>query len=390
MEKMRLAQQIRILAARRVELAKAKTIFAAASAQVEARQADVAFMEQVLADLGKALQVQLEVIARLEQKIRDIEAATEAGRVFKVELSRTLANTVEYNAEAVHKPMATFSITPVRDFAQEFDDAEVAAAPAMKSTVRAVGEYCGLERVTSALTSPLVELKGTSKPLNFICSGQDWSNMIAEAQGIVKSDAKEVVDILLGEQAKIVKDGTVPTDASSIRMKKAQGEPDGLRHTVAVYGDNTGTFVGEYLNPNWKVETTDTGEVASVGKILALYQKLGESYEQVTANWEEAKKGAEMLQKRIEAALQEMVKLRALLKQAIEAKEIAEDKMNQAQELVNQTEAMKAMLEARVASTEERKAKSEDDFESAKDALMAEHKDRSAALMQILQKIKRR
>jgi hypothetical protein len=384
-----LARQIQILEQKRVELARAKTIFDAASAQVEARQKDVALMEQVLQDLAEALRVQMEVIARLEQKIRDIEAATETGRVFKVELSRTLSNTVEYNAEAVHRPMATFSITPTRDFAQVFDDAEVAAAPAMKSTVRAVEEYCGLERVTNALTSPLVGLKGASKPLNFICSGQDWGSMIVEAQSVAKSDAKQVVDILLGEQAKIVKDGRPPADVS-IKMKKAQGEPDGARHTLAVYGDNTGTFVGGYLNPNWMVETTNTGEVASVGKILALYQKLGESYEQVTANFEEAKKGAEMLQKRIEAALQEMVKLRALLKAAIEAKEIAENKMEEAQELVNQAEAMKAQLEARVASTEERKAKSEEDFESAKDALMTEHKERSAALMQILQQIKRR
>jgi len=387
-QKRALARQIEVLEQKRKELARAKTIFAAASAQVEARKKDVEHMEKVLADLAEALRVQMELIARLEQKIRDIEAATEVGRVFKVDLSRTLANTVEYNSEAVHKPMATFSITPTMDFAQKFDDAEVAAAPAMKSTVNAVGDYCKMDRVTSALTSPLLDLKGASKPLNFICSGQDWSNMIVEAQGVVKGDAKQVVDILLGEQTKIIKDGKPPADAST-KMRKAQGEPDGLHHTVAVYGEKTGTFVGEYLNPNWMVETTNTGEAASIGKILALYQKLGETFEQVTASYEEAKAGAEALQKRIEAALEEMVKLRELLKAAIEAKEIAEEKMNEAQELVNQAEELKAKLEARVASTEERKAKSEEDFQEASDALTAEHKERSAALLEILQQIKK-
>jgi hypothetical protein len=387
-QKRALARQIEILEQKRKELARAKTIFAAASAQVEARKKDVEAMEKVLADLAEALRVQMELIARLEQKIHDIEAATEVGRVFKVDLSRTLANTVNYNTEAVHKPLATFSITSSMDFAQKFDDAEVAAAPAMKTTVNAVGEYCKMDSVTSALTSPLLDLKGASKPLNFICAGQDWSKMIVEAQGVVKSDAKEVVDILLGEQANIVKDGKPPADAT-LRMKKAQGEPDGVHHTLAVYGDKTGSFVGEYLNPNWMVETTNTGEVASVGKILALYQKLGESYEQVVASFEEAKAGAAALQQRIEEALEKMKELKKLLEAAIAAKEIAENKMNEAQELVNQAEELKAKLEARVASTESRKAKSEEDFQEAADALMSEHKERTAALVQVLQEIKR-
>jgi len=137
-QKRALARQIEVLEQKRKELARAKTIFAAASAQVEARKKDVEHMEKVLADLAEALRLQMELI----EKIRDIEEATEVGRVFKVDLSRTLANTVEYNSEAVHKPMATFSITPTMDFAKKFDDAEVAAAPAMKTTVNAVGDYC--------------------------------------------------------------------------------------------------------------------------------------------------------------------------------------------------------------------------------------------------------
>jgi len=383
-QKMRLRWQIKKLAEKKALLEKAKAVFAAASAQVEARQADVAHMEKVLEELGEKLRIQLELIEKLEQRIADIDAATETGRLFKVELSRTLANAVDYNTEAFHEPLRLLGVTPGRNIAQEFDAAEVAAAPAMKDTVRAVEEYCGSERASSALTSPLIALEGTTKELNFICVGQDWNNMITEAQDVAKKDAKSIVDILLGEQSAVVADGHTDTD-SSLRLREASGEPKGLRHATAIYGGQS-TFVSSYLNPGWTVGLND-GEVGEVGKMLMLYQKLGEAAELVNKNWEEAKKGAKDLQDQIAENLKELEKLQELLRQAIAAKEIAENKMNEAQQVVDENEKMKKVIEGEVETASDDLTKGEEAVDTVKDALLKEHRDRSAALLEIMQEL---
>jgi hypothetical protein len=385
-EQMQLQKQIEILEEKRKELAKAKMIFDAASAQVEARKADVARMEAELERLAKALTAQLALVARLEQKITDIEAATEAGRLFKVELSVTLENSVEITVEAIHKPLMRVGVTPERSISQDFDDAELAAAPAMKETVRAVGEFCGTERIVNALTG--MQLKGTTHQLDHICTGQDWDKMIEEAQGVVKREAEEVVGILTGEQLSVKADQKVPGQ-STLKMRGVAGEPDGLGQAMAVNGgDEGGKFVKDYC-PGWAVEVSDDGGVAKVGKMLALYQELGEAFNLVTADWQLAKEGAEKLQDQIKVALVEMKKLSELLQRAIAAKEVAETNMNEAQKLVDTAEELKKMMEGKVASAQTEKEQGDQRYDDAKDALLTEHKERTAALLQMLQELKK-
>merc|ERR1711865_1217129 len=116
-------------------------------------------MEGVIADLEDKLRKQMELIARIEAKIADIEAATEVGRLFKIELSRVLSNAVDTTVQAVHKPLELLKITPDKKIAANFDTAEAEAAPAMKATVRAVGSFCSQRDIADALTHPLVKLE---------------------------------------------------------------------------------------------------------------------------------------------------------------------------------------------------------------------------------------
>lgn len=386
MRRMQLMRQIRILEEKKVLLERAKQIFAAASVQVEMRAADVAHMEAVIADLEDKLKKQMELIARIEAKIADIEAATETGRLFKIELSRVLSNAVDATVQAIHKPLELLKITPDKKIAQNFDKAEEEAAPAMKTTVRAVASFCAQADTSDALTNPLVKLEGASKELNFICVGQNWDNMIAEAQSSVKGAAKQVVDILLEEQAGVVSDNRIPVD-SSMTLRMASGEPKGLRHAVAAYGGKGGTFVDGYVNPGWTVEEAN-GEVGTVGKMLMLYQKLGEAAELMNQQWEEANAGARALEAQIKDALAQLEKLQELLRAAIKAKEIAEENMNEAQAVVDENEVKKKQMENLVEQGEKSVAEGTEAMEAVKDALLKEHRERAAALLEVLQEMK--
>jgi len=386
MNMMRLRRQIKILEEKRKLLVRAKAIFAAAKAQVAQRQADVEHMEGVIADLEDKLKKQMELIARIEAKIADIEAATETGRLFKIELSRVLSNAVDTQNQAIHRPLALLKITPEKKIAANFDTAEEEAAPAMKATVRAVASFCAQADTSDALTNPLVKLEGSSKDLNFICVGQNWDNMIVEAQSSVKGAAKQVVDILLEEQSGVVADNLIPVD-SSMTLRIASGEPKGLRHAVAAYGGKGGTFVDGYVNPGWTVEEAN-GEVGTVGKMLKLYQKLGEAAELMNQQFEEATAGARALEAQIKEALAQLEKLQELLRQAIAAKEIAEEKMNEAQAVVDENEKIKTQMENNVKQTEGQVEDGERTQEEVKDELLKEHRERAAALLEVLQEMK--
>jgi len=386
MQKMRLKRQIKILEAKKVLLARAKLIFAAASEQVRQRQADVEHMEGVLADLQAALVKQLELIATIEAKIADIDAATETGRLFKIELSRTLSNAVDILVQSIHKPLELLKVTPGKNIAADFDAAEEGAAPGMKETVRAVASYCAQEDTSNALTNPLVKLEGSAQNLNFICVGQDWNNMIAEAQASVRGAAKQVVDLLTEEQSGVASDNQVPV-AASMALRAASGEPKGLRHAVAAYGGKGGTFVDAYVNPGWTVDVSD-GEVGTIGKMLMLYQKLGEAAELMDQQWEEAKAGALALEVKIKEALAELERLQEVLRQAIIAKEIAEANMVEAQKVVDENEALKTRMEGQVAASEEGLKKSDEAEAAVKDELLKEHRERAAALLEVLQEMK--
>jgi len=386
MNTMRLRRQIKVLEQKRQLLARAKAIFAAAKAQVAQRQADVEHMEGVIADLEDKLRKQMELIARIEAKIADIEAATETGRLFKIELSRVLSNAVDTTVQAVHKPLELLKITPDKKIAANFDTAEAEAAPAMKATVQAVASFCAQADTSNALTNPLVKLEGSSEELNFICVGQNWDNMIAEAQSSVKGAAKQVVDILLEEQSGVVSDNRIPVDGS-MTLRMASGEPKGLRHAVAAYGGKGGTFVDGYVNPGWTVEEAN-GEVGTVGKMLKLYQKLGEAAELMNQQFEEANAGARALEAQITEALAQLEKLQELLRQAIAAKEIAEEKMNEAQAVVDENEKIKTQMENNVKQTEAQIEEGEQKQEEVKNELLKEHRERAAALLEVLQEMK--
>jgi len=340
----------------------------------------------VIADLEDKLRKQMELIARIEAKIADIEAATEVGRLFKIELSRVLSNAVDTTVQAVHKPLELLKITPDKKIAANFDTAEAEAAPAMKATVQAVASFCAQADTSNALTNPLVKLEGSSKELNFICVGQNWDNMIAEAQSSVKGAAKQVVDILLEEQSGVVSDNRIPVDGS-MTLRMASGEPKGLRHAVAAYGGKGGTFVDGYVNPGWTVEEAN-GEVGTVGKMLKLYQKLGEAAELMNQQFEEANAGARALEAQITEALAQLEKLQELLRQAIAAKEIAEEKMNEAQAVVDENEKIKTQMENNVKQTEAQIEEGEQKQEEVKNELLKEHRERAAALLEVLQEMK--
>merc|ERR1719263_1162190 len=250
----------------------------------------------------------------------------------------------------------------------------------MKTTVRAIADYCSTEQVTGALTSPLIKIEGQSKALNFICVGQDWNNMIAEAQSTVKGVAKQVVDLLVLEQEGVSSDIHVPVPASA-KLREANGEPKGLRHAVAAFGGQGGSFFDGYLNPGWTVDVTD-GTVGSVGKMLQLYQKLGEAAEQMQKKWDEAEAHRLVLEDRKAKALEELKRLQELLRQAIEAKKIAKENMDEAQRI---TDELQAQVDATTANLEKsRKAQAD-----VEDSLLKEHRERAAALLQVLQELKK-
>jgi len=383
MRQMKLRRQLKLLEEKRVLLERAKMIFAAASAQVVQRQKDVEHMEAIIKDLEEKLKKQMELIAEIQAKIADIETATEVGRLFKLELSRTLSNAVDTLAQAIHKPLEHLKITPEVNIAKNFDDAEEGAAPAMKQTVRAVASFC--KQAEDDLTNPLVNL-GTSNKLNVICTGQDWDNMIAEAQASVKGASKQVVDLLLAEQTGVVSDNHIPV-SQSMTLRVAQGEPKGLRHAVAGYGGKGGTFVDGYVNPGWAVDENN-GEVGTVGKMLMLYQKLGEAAELMNQKWVEAEAGARVLEQNIRDALVQLEKLQQLLKDAIAAKEVAENNMNEAQDVVNKNEEIAQTMDAAVKTTQKDITEGQAAADAVKDELLKEHRERAAALLEVLQEMK--
>jgi len=210
--------------------------------------------------------------------------------------------------------------------------------------------------------------------------------MISEAQSSVKGAAKQVVDILEGEQSSVVSDNRVPVD-SSLTLRMASGEPKGLRHAVSAYGGQGGTFVDGYVNPGWTVEEKD-GAVGTVGKMLKLYQKLGEAAELMTQQWEDAQAGARALEAQIKDALEQLEKLQELLRQAIAAKEIAEANMNEAQAVVDENEQKKQQMEKAVEQTQTMVQEGSAKVEEVKDALLKEHRERAAALLEVLQELK--
>jgi len=382
MEEKRLARQIIELEKRMAVLKTAKMIFAAASAQVQARQEEVNKMEAALAKLLLALKEQQATIARLRAKLTDIEDATDAGRIFKAELSRMLLNAVSYNTEAVTAPLHGLGLSPDQNIVKNFDDAEAAAAPAMKATVNAVGNYCGSQEVLTALTGVQVD---ASHKLDHICTGQNWNDMIDEAQATVKEEAKTVVEILVQQQSVANEDKDVPSRAD-LMLREASGEPKGLRHAKSLLSKNGGTFVTGYVFPGWSV-TLQNGNAADVGKMLKLYQKLGEHFEVVTADWEAAKEKERELIEESEKVAAQVEELKVLLQKAIAAQQVAKEHMEKAQGLVDEAERDKTVMEGRVAKATTDKAEGDDAFNAAKDALMSEHKKRSAALLELFQEL---
>jgi len=383
----RLDNQIKFLLEQKEKLAKAKIAFAAASAKVEATKEEVARMEAVLDGLAKELLAQKKLISELELKIADIEAATDASRLFKVQLSVTLENSVQATVEAIHQPLINVGVTPDRAISQDFDDAELAAAPAMKDTVRAVGEYCGTESVVNALTG--MQLKGTSHQLNHICTGQDWDKMIEEAQGVVKSEAEEVVGILTGEQASVKADNKVSAH-EAIKMKGSQGQPANLEQSVGMYGGENAKFVEDYL-PGWKVEVTDDGKgeiTFQAGKMLLLYQKLGEEGEKMLGLYQAAQVKAKQIQDQINLAVEQMKELVKKLEKEIKDKDVKEADRDRVQGIVNTAQETANEMERSVASTQAKKAAEEEAFDDASKALLTEHTQRTAALLQMVQELK--
>jgi hypothetical protein len=386
MQQMRLRRQIQILEQKRQLLERAKAVFAAASQQVIERQKDVDHMQAIVDDLIVQLKKQMELIAEIEQKIAEIDAATDTARKIKSELVVILQNAHDTQVQTIHKPFEGLKITPGTNLAQIFDTADEDAAPAMKSTVRVVADYCTTEDVTNALTSPLIKLEGQSKELNFICVGQDWNNMISEAQATVKGAAKQVVDILVEEQNGLKSDINVPVSASMAVME-ANGEPKGTRHAIATFG-GSGSFFDSYVNPGWTVAVND-GAVGAIGKMLQLYQKLGEAAEEMDAQWEAATAHARVLEQKKKEALAELARLQELLEQAIKAKQIAKEKMDEAQKVFDENKELKDKMQADVDKSTETLAEGEKAVAEVKDELLKEHRERAAALLQILQELKK-
>jgi hypothetical protein len=387
MQSMRLRRQIMILKQKKALLERAKQVFAAASQQVIERQADVDHMQAIVDDLIKQLEAQRILLEEIAQKIKEIDEATKTGRLIKSELSRIVSNAHDTQVQSIHKPLEGLKITLDRNIAQDFDTAEADAAPAMKTTVQAVAAYCSTEDVTTALTSPLVKIEGQSKALNFICVGLDWNNMIAEAQKTVKDASKQVVDLLVAEQEGVKSDIHVPVPASQA-LREANGEPKGLRHAVATFGGQGGSFFDGYLNPGWTVDVTD-GAVGTVGKMLQLYQKLGEAAEEMQQQWDVAKAHEAVLLQKKKEAVAELERLTEKLIQAIKARDIAKEMMDEAQKVVDENQALKDQMQDQVDKSTETLAEGEKAQEEVKDALLKEHTERAAALLQILQELKK-
>lgn len=385
MNEMRLKRQIQILEEKKKILERAKLIFAAASEQVVQRQADVDHMTAVLNDLIAQLKAQMELLRQIEKKISEIDAATETGQLIKNELSRILQNAHATQIESVHKPLEKLKITPDSTIAQDFDDAEAAAAPAMKTTVQAVAAYCSTDDVNNALNSPLISLAGDTS-LNHICVGQDWNDMIAEAQASVKGVSTEVVKILVMEQDNVKSDIHTAVPAS-MSLREAHGEPKGLRHALAAFGGK-GSFFDSYFNPGWTVDVND-GALGTVGKMLTLYQKLGEASELMKQQWKEADDHRKVLEVKEQEAEDELARLTVLLEQAIKAEQIAKEKMDEAQKVVNENQALKDKMQEATDKARETLANGEKAQADVETALLKEHRDRAAALLQILQEMKK-
>lgn len=385
MNEMRLKRQIQILEEKKKILERAKLIFAAASEQVVQRQADVDHMTAVLNDLIAQLKAQMELLRQIEKKISEIDAATETGQLIKNELSRILQNAHATQIESVHKPLEKLKITPDSTIAQDFDDAEAAAAPAMKTTVQAVAAYCSTDDVNNALNSPLISLAGDTS-LNHICVGQDWNDMIAEAQASVKGVSTEVVKILVMEQDNVKSDIHTAVPAS-MSLREAHGEPKGLRHALAAFGGK-GSFFDSYINPGWTVDVND-GALGTVGKMLTLYQKLGEASELMKQQWKEADDHRKVLEVKEQEAEDELARLTVLLEQAIKAEQIAKEKMDEAQKVVNENQALKDKMQEATDKARETLANGEKAQADVETALLKEHRDRAAALLQILQEMKK-
>lgn len=383
-EEVRLDEQIIELARTLALLEKAKSVFADATAQAQQRQADVDTMIAELKKLEQALAEQREKIRQLVEHLGYLENALEAGRLFKAQLSRVLVDAVAYNNEAVTKPLCDLGMSPKDNIVKSFDDAEAAAAPAMKKTVNAVGDYCGSQNVLAALNGVQVE---ASQKLNYICTGQNWNNMIKEAQETVKKDAKTVVDILLQEQAVAVADEGVPSGIER-DYSLAESEPVGLRQALSVLGDKEGTFIKGYVYPGWSA-TLQTGNVGDVGKMLKLYQKLGEVFETVTEDWKVAQEGEKRLIEQVTKTAEQVETLKKLLQAAIKAQEFAKDRMDIAQGIVDKAEATKKVIEENVATAEQNNADGNAAYSDAQDAFMAEHKARSDALLQLFQELQK-
>jgi len=384
-QQMKLKRAQALFKAMQQKLAKAKTIFAAAAEKVAERSAAVEVQEKLLKKLEEAYNAQLVLMAELAKKVQEIEAATVAGQEFKEHLSIVLLNTVDLNSETYHTPLRKIGVTPGAKIAQEFDKADVDSAPAMKATVQAVGEFC--KGKVGALSAVQTQLGSTTHELAFICTGVDWGNMIKEAEGVVKKDAQEIVDILVGELENVNADNRIPKQADLTReLREAHGEPKGLRQAVAIYGGGTSTFVNTYINPGWAVDEKEKS-VQLIGNMLMLYQKLGEAFEATTEKWEQAKLGAIELEKQVQEAIGELKKLSEMLQAAIAEKDIAEKDMTSAQKLADQAEHARNALVVSVVDATKSKDKGDKAFKKAEEILMSEHRDRKVALLEILQEL---
>lgn len=218
----------------------------------------------------------------------------------------------------------------------------------------------------------------------FICTGVDWNNMIVEAQGVVKKDAQEIVDILVEEQDRVIADNDVPEE-SSRELREAHGEPAGLREAVAIYGGNKGTFMNTYVS-GWAVEEKG-GAVAVIGNMLMLYQELGKAIEATQKKKAQAEKAEKVLSQKVQEAVKEMQELQALLKDAIAKREIAENKMKEAQDLVEEAEEAKTILEKSVGKAKELAAQAQGAFKDVWNALMSGHANRQVALLELQEKL---
>jgi len=323
-------------------------------------------------------------MAELQQKIQDIEAATAAGQLFKEQLSVILLRTVDLNSQAVHTPLRKLGVTPGRNIAQEFDKAEDDSAQEMMKTVRAVGEFCS-DRKVETLSAVQTQLESTTHQLAFICTGVDWNKMIAEAQGVVKKDAQEIVDILVEEQKSVNADNHVPAQ-SSLTLREAHGEPNGLRHAVALYGGEDGTFANTYVQPGWAVEEKD-GSVAVIGNMLMLYQELGKAFEVTSKNWAQAQKAALDLDLQVQAAMKDLAEHTQMLKLAIAKKVIAKSKMKEAKGLVVDAEKVKLALESTVLLAKKVRDKGKQAFQKVKNVFMSAFKKRNVALLELSQEL---